>query len=487
MNYKKKMVVCFTLVCLLIIASTNVSLADSNAREKALERIGEAVVLYLDSPKAYVDGKLTLVDSSNKETCPIVKNGRTIMPVRFISESLGADIKWNTLTQEVSVTLGTTSVVMKIGSKEIRVKDEIKIVDVPAEIIKGRTYLPLRSLVESLGKKVFYSAGLIVISDQDNIFDNALEQELIDECIFLCTGRGNSIGNLISYGIFAKNDDWLIYSNAKAKGKLYKSKLNGTQRVKICDDIPLYINVIGNWIYYTSLTNKTRIDTVDEYKFPMYAIYKVKSDGTGRTRVTNEYAECMTVVGNWIYYVDGQNDGLYKIRLDGTGKTKLVDEKVFSRNFAVDEDWIYYSVFVSDNHELDGFYKVKTDGSGKTKIGDWNVDNFTIVGEWIYYSDILKGISKMKTDGTEVTEIISKGSSPDFINVVGDWIYFRENEAKSRLFKVKTDGTCKTQLNDDDTWCISIIDDWIYYQCNWGDLNPNFKIRFDGSNKTRIY
>jgi len=54
---------------------------------------------------------------------------------------------------------------------------------VAPEISEGRTYLPLRSLVEALGKKVFYDRGLIVISDREDVFDVSKDKGLIDEVI----------------------------------------------------------------------------------------------------------------------------------------------------------------------------------------------------------------------------------------------------------------------------------------------------------------
>ena len=58
--------------------------------------------------------------------------------------------------------------------------------DVPATIVNGRTFIPLRRLVEDvLGKKVFYNKGLIIISDEENIIDSETEKEMVDKVIEL--------------------------------------------------------------------------------------------------------------------------------------------------------------------------------------------------------------------------------------------------------------------------------------------------------------
>ncbi|MBQ4159717.1 MAG: discoidin domain-containing protein [Clostridia bacterium] len=128
---------------------------------------GSVVALLLDSPNVLDMEKKTFVDTANTDVVPIVQNGRTLVPVRFISEAFGAKVGWAEATQTVTVTKGVNKIELQIGSDKMMVNGEVTTLDVPAQTINSRTLIPLRALVEALGKQVFWDdRGLIVISDE---------------------------------------------------------------------------------------------------------------------------------------------------------------------------------------------------------------------------------------------------------------------------------------------------------------------------------
>ncbi|HPD00593.1 MAG TPA: beta-propeller domain-containing protein [Acetivibrio sp.] len=152
----------------------------SQSIEKRLEN---AIALYIGSSQALVNNEEKQVDSTNAKVMPYIKNDRTMVPVRFISENLGAQVKWDAQSSKVTVSLGDRVVVLTVGSKTMKVGDKSVDLDVAPELNEDRTYLPLRGLVEGLGKKVFYDRGLIVIGDREDVFDVSGEKALIDEVI----------------------------------------------------------------------------------------------------------------------------------------------------------------------------------------------------------------------------------------------------------------------------------------------------------------
>ena len=166
----------------------------------AQERLKDAIVLYIGSSQAFVNNIETQVDSTNADVKPLVTNGRTLVPVRFISENLGANVKWEQKTTEATVTLGNKVVKFVVGSKKMKVGKKDVELDAAAMISEGRTYLPLRSLVEALGKKVFYDRGLIVIGNDENIFDKTKEKLMIDEVI----SKVNNLPVVGSYEVLEK-------------------------------------------------------------------------------------------------------------------------------------------------------------------------------------------------------------------------------------------------------------------------------------------
>lgn len=141
-----------------------------------------SVILYIGSPRAIAKGTTTLVDSDNMNVQPVVLDDRTLVPVRFIAESFGAQVGWDGETETVSVAAGGKNITLQIGSKDMTVDGKVTELDVPAQTIEDRTMVPLRAIVEALGKKVFWDdKGLIVMSDADLVEED--DTFLIDSLI----------------------------------------------------------------------------------------------------------------------------------------------------------------------------------------------------------------------------------------------------------------------------------------------------------------
>lgn len=151
------------------------------------DRIGQigkdSVMLYIGSPRAVAKGTQTLVDLQNQKVQPVVKDGRTLVPVRFIAESFGAKVDWEENTQTVTVEQGGQTVILQIGSDRMDVDGTGVTLDVPAQTIEERTMVPLRAIVEALGKQVFWDdKGLIVVSESEGMITRE-DTFLIDELI----------------------------------------------------------------------------------------------------------------------------------------------------------------------------------------------------------------------------------------------------------------------------------------------------------------
>lgn len=145
------------------------------------EKMDQAVVLLVNSPNAYVQNEIQLIDSTNHEIVPIIKDERTLVPIRFISESFGAQVFWDETTSTVTITIGNNVIELKLGNNKISVNGVESVLDVPAQEIQGRTYVPLRAAVEAVGKKVFWDdRGLIIISDNADLIDPVNEASIID-------------------------------------------------------------------------------------------------------------------------------------------------------------------------------------------------------------------------------------------------------------------------------------------------------------------
>ncbi len=103
------------------------------------------------------------------DVAPYIKNSRTYVPIRFIAEELGFDVKWDAKTKKVTMTDGKSTVELTIGSKTMLVNGKKVKLDAPAEIKDQRTFVPLRAIAEAFGKKVEYSNDYRAVCIGDDV------------------------------------------------------------------------------------------------------------------------------------------------------------------------------------------------------------------------------------------------------------------------------------------------------------------------------
>lgn len=105
------------------------------------------------SPAVVVNGNALSFDVP-----PVIQNGRVLVPMRNIFGALGATVNWDSSTQTVTATEGSTFVSLVIGSTNANEGGTSVNLDVPPEIINGRTFVPLRFVGDALGCQVTWDA-----------------------------------------------------------------------------------------------------------------------------------------------------------------------------------------------------------------------------------------------------------------------------------------------------------------------------------------
>lgn len=136
--------------------------------------------LYVGSNKAFVNDVEKQIDEQNNDVAVFVENDRSYVPVRFISENYGGDVEWIPETQIVNITFEDRTISLTIGKPEIMINGEVTKLDVAPIVRNDRTFLPLRACTEAIGKEVFYSDGLILISDVKDILDPNWDKDIVD-------------------------------------------------------------------------------------------------------------------------------------------------------------------------------------------------------------------------------------------------------------------------------------------------------------------
>ncbi len=138
------------------------------------------IALYIGAPTAIVNGEKCYIDPDNHNICTFTQNGRTLVPMRFLSENLpGWSITWDMLSESALLKNDFLAASFKSGISELsyvqynpekRQYDyPVKVLDQPPIITEGRMFLPVRALSEIMGVNVFYDErGLVVFSNSRN-------------------------------------------------------------------------------------------------------------------------------------------------------------------------------------------------------------------------------------------------------------------------------------------------------------------------------
>lgn len=135
-------------------------------KEAFLNYLGgeEGIVLKINAENALVNGNKVPMDMGKA----VIKDSRTMIPVRFVSEKIGADVNWNEEEKRVDIKYGENELSFYIGRCEYLQNGEKKEFDSAPYIEDSRTMIPARALAEALGKKVYWDArGVVVISEKE--------------------------------------------------------------------------------------------------------------------------------------------------------------------------------------------------------------------------------------------------------------------------------------------------------------------------------
>jgi hypothetical protein len=102
----------------------------------------------------------------NFDVPPVMELGRVLVPLRVIFEALGAEVSWDQATQTISATKSGVTIRLQPGQKQASQNGAQITMDVPAKIINGRTMVPVRFVSEALGADVSWDNNTRTVSIQ---------------------------------------------------------------------------------------------------------------------------------------------------------------------------------------------------------------------------------------------------------------------------------------------------------------------------------
>ena len=103
--------------------------------------------------RLYLNDELLSTDQS-----PVLKNGRTMVPLRTIAEALNADVRWDKTAKAALITTDEITMQLPTDSTAATVNGEEVLLDTSAQVINGRTMVPLRFVAEQFALQVQWKA-----------------------------------------------------------------------------------------------------------------------------------------------------------------------------------------------------------------------------------------------------------------------------------------------------------------------------------------
>lgn len=153
---------------------------------------------------------------------PVLENNRLLVPLRAVSEALGAEVKYDNDNRTVRASRHGTFLRLTLDSDQAYVNDLPVTLEVPAKVVNGTTMVPLRFVAETLGLDVKYEEDNIALITRDYV-----------KIHFIDVGNGDAI-----YIRLPNNQNVLIDAGSTITGKdvLQVLRENGV------DDIDLLIS-----------------------------------------------------------------------------------------------------------------------------------------------------------------------------------------------------------------------------------------------------
>ncbi len=434
--------------------------------EEVKQKLSNAIVLYEDGTRAYVNGAETSIGPADSYFKPETINGRVFVPLRFIAEGLGAKVNWD--KKRAAIIESKDKIIgLKVGSKKFTVDGKEKFMDVAPKwgaFDDNSIYVPVRAIAQTLGKNLFYQDGLIIISDskdlnfQKPVFNKILSNLGAPGLYTLDLGSDDQLKfiNKGEYFDIAKIDnEWVYISDFN---NLYKVNVNTLEKnVVIPSGIRIASKVIveNGWVYYSNASDgnkiykvnlndgiKTRlnhedsgiIEIVDGYLYYYYnefedsgKISRIKTDGSDKRQLTKNRSMFEGVVDGWLYYDKMDYEGcggsdcfpgkLHRVELDGSQNQELADSR--GQFQSVEKDKIYFML----GDVIGQICEMERDGKNIKVIVDKAIPNFYKANAWIYYSGN-NGITRVTVDGMKEEKIMEGNAASIIYGITNEWLYY---------------------------------------------------------------
>lgn len=164
-------------------STITVTTNDGKKTAKCIVNVQSYVSMRIDNTKAIRNGVKTTID--NAGTKPFKISGKTMLPLRFLGEKMGAKVTYVNDKSPIKMVYGDITVEFTLGSKTMTIynngKKTTKTLDVPAQKKNTKTYIPLRAIGEALGFDVYYDSGTEIIIVNSPKMTSSVRAERLNE------------------------------------------------------------------------------------------------------------------------------------------------------------------------------------------------------------------------------------------------------------------------------------------------------------------
>ncbi|WP_169089128.1 copper amine oxidase N-terminal domain-containing protein [Paenibacillus sp. PL91] len=168
-----------------------------------------AISIFISSSTTYAAEYQIKIDgvAITSDVKPEIKNKRTMVPLRVISENLGASVEWS--NSKVILTKSDMKVILTLNSITAEMNGEKLLLDVKPYMKNNRIFVPLRFIAETFGCNVNYSNFAVTVDTEPLFIDGVQVKALQQEYHMIMGGvvqqiNGNAYNETI-YNIFVEN------------------------------------------------------------------------------------------------------------------------------------------------------------------------------------------------------------------------------------------------------------------------------------------
>ncbi|WP_281817974.1 copper amine oxidase N-terminal domain-containing protein [Vallitalea longa] len=301
-------------------------------------------------------------------------NNRTLVPIRFISEALGAQVSWNGDLQQATIAYDNKVIELVINKKEISIDGQTQVMDTQAILKDSRTYVPVRFVSEAMGANVEWDSDNYIVSitlEPEPADLKGMTNEEIIQQLKEYPYVENSFTNRI------ENNEWMVnrYGKDKLKefvqiGKSYMETFYNVDyriynKADYIEKLKWFFLESSSWVaddrilrdnedhinYWADMITEKQISIHTEFITDETCIY------------TNGYT---MIRGRMNYIIESCNDMQWLKKYTRYGDVELgknytcvVDVQIITKAKKPDEKWETAERLLSDEHLITPLKEVK--------------------------------------------------------------------------------------------------------------------------------